>query len=67
VTTYGADAITGVVNFITARTSRALKVSASEQITELGDGNFMRVDLTVGANLMTVRGKRCAEPGLQES
>ena len=50
VTTYGADAITGVVNFITKRDFAGLEVTASEQITEQGDGNVFRVDATIGAN-----------------
>ena len=38
VTTYGADAITGVVNFITKRDFAGLEVTASQQLTEQGDG-----------------------------
>src|SRR5690348_3220769 len=49
-TTYGADAVSGVVNFITKRDFTGLEVSASEQITERGDGNIFRVDATLGAS-----------------
>ncbi|MFL6855249.1 MAG: TonB-dependent receptor domain-containing protein [Sphingomicrobium sp.] len=67
VTTYGADAITGVVNFITRRNFAGLEASASEQITEKGDGNFMRADLTMGANFDDGRGNAVLSVGYQES
>ncbi|MFL6738716.1 MAG: TonB-dependent receptor, partial [Sphingomicrobium sp.] len=67
VTTYGADAITGVVNFITRRDFAGVEASASEQITERGDGNFMRVDLTMGANFDDGRGNAVLSVGYQES
>ena len=67
VTTYGADAITGVVNFITRKDFAGLEVAASEQITELGDGNYMRVDLTMGANFDDGRGNAVVSFGYQES
>ncbi len=38
VTTYGADAITGVVNFVTKKDFAGMELSASQQITEEGDG-----------------------------
>ncbi|HET9398494.1 MAG TPA: TonB-dependent receptor plug domain-containing protein, partial [Sphingomicrobium sp.] len=67
VTTYGADAITGVVNFITRRDFAGVEVAASEQITEKGDGNFMRADLTLGANFDDGRGNAVLSVGYQES
>ena len=67
VTTYGADAITGVVNFITRKDFAGVEVTASEQITEQGDGNFMRVDLTMGANFDDGRGNAVLSLGYQES
>ena len=67
VTTYGADAITGVVNFITRRDFAGVELSASEQITEQGDGNFMRADLTMGANFDDGRGNAVLSVGYQES
>jgi outer membrane receptor protein involved in Fe transport len=67
VTTYGADAITGVVNFITRKDFAGVEVSASEQITEKGDGNFMRVDLTMGASFDDGRGNAVVSLGYQES
>jgi iron complex outermembrane receptor protein len=67
VTTYGADAITGVVNFITRRDFAGVEIAGSEQITEQGDGNFMRVDLTMGANFDDGRGNAVLSVGYQES
>ncbi|MFL6854000.1 MAG: TonB-dependent receptor domain-containing protein [Sphingomicrobium sp.] len=67
VTTYGADAITGVVNFITRRDFAGVEVSGSEQITEQGDGNFMRADLTLGANFDDGRGNAVLSVGYQQS
>jgi outer membrane receptor protein involved in Fe transport len=67
VTTYGADAITGVVNFITRRDFAGVEVAASEQITEKGDGNYLRADLTLGANFDDGRGNATLSVGYQES
>ena len=67
VTTYGADAITGVVNFITKKDFAGIDFSASEQITEKGDGNYLRTDLTVGANFDDGRGNAVLSIGYQES
>jgi outer membrane receptor protein involved in Fe transport len=66
-TTYGADAITGVVNFITKNNFAGFEISASEQITERGDGNVFRVDATVGANFDDNRGNAVLSLGYQES
>jgi outer membrane receptor protein involved in Fe transport len=67
VTTYGADAITGVVNFITRRDFAGMEVAASEQITEKGDGNYLRADLTLGANFDDGRGNAVLSVGYQQS
>ncbi|WP_194954844.1 TonB-dependent receptor domain-containing protein [Sphingopyxis solisilvae] len=67
VTTYGADAITGVVNFITKRDFAGLEVTASEQITERGDGNIFRVDATIGANFDDGRGNAVLSIGYQQA
>jgi len=66
-TTYGADAVSGVVNFITKRDFSGLEVSASEQITERGDGNIFRVDATIGANFDDGRGNAVFSIGYQEA
>ena len=64
VTTYGADAITGVVNFITRKDFAGVEVAASEQITEKGDGNYFRADLTAGRQLRRRPRQRGGEPWL---
>jgi outer membrane receptor protein involved in Fe transport len=66
-TTYGADAVGGVVNFITKQNFSGLEISASEQITERGDGNIFRVDATVGANFDDGRGNAVFSIGYQEA
>ncbi|NNM76241.1 TonB-dependent receptor [Sphingomonas sp. ID1715] len=66
-TTYGADAVSGVVNFITKQNFSGLEVSASEQITERGDGNIFRVDATIGANFDDSRGNAVFSIGYQEA
>jgi iron complex outermembrane recepter protein len=67
VTTYGADAITGVVNFITRKDFAGVELQASEQITEKGDGNILRTDLTIGANFDDGRGNAVLSMGYQEA
>lgn len=67
VTTYGADAVTGVVNFITRKDFAGVDLSIGEQINERGDGNYMRADLTVGANFDDGRGNAVISIGYQES
>src|SRR3546814_10754131 len=66
-TTYGADSITGVVNFITKRDFAGLEVTASEQLTEQGDGNMFRVDATLGANFDDGRGNAVLGVGYQQA
>lgn len=67
VTTYGADAITGVVNFITRKDFAGMEATSSYQITEQGDGAYFRGDLTVGANFDDGRGNAVLSVGYQES
>jgi iron complex outermembrane receptor protein len=64
--TYGADAIAGVVNFITKQNFAGLEANASEQITEQGDGNVFRADLTMGANFDDNRGNVVLSVGYQK-
>ncbi len=66
-TTYGADAITGVVNFITKTDFAGVEIQASQQITEEGDGNVFRVDATIGANFDDGRGNAVLALGYQEA
>lgn len=53
---YGADAIGGVINFITRSDFSGFDFNVSQNISEQGDGNTFRADLTVGANFDDGRG-----------
>jgi len=65
--TYGADAVGGVVNFITRSDFAGVELTGSEQITERGDGNIFRTDLTIGANFDDGRGNAVMSIGYQEA
>lgn len=67
VTTYGADAITGVVNFITKKDFAGVDIAASNQITQKGDGNYFRADITTGVNFDDGRGNAVLSLGYQNS
>ena len=67
VTTYGADAITGVVNFITRKDFAGFEIAAATQLTERGDGHTVRVDATIGANFDDGRGNAVLSIGYQQS
>lgn len=66
-TTYGADAISGVVNFITRQDFAGLEVTAASQITEQGDGHTVRFDVTTGANFDDGRGNVVLSVGYQQA
>jgi len=66
-TTYGADAISGVVNFITKSDFSGFEANVSNQITEQGDGNYFRADVTMGANFDDGRGNAVFSIGYQQS
>jgi len=66
-TTYGADAVSGVVNFITRQDFAGIDINLSEQITERGDGNVFRADVTIGANFDDGRGNAVLSVGYQEA
>ena len=66
-TTYGADAVSGVVNFITKRNFSGVEISLGEKITEKGDGNYLRADVTIGGNFGDDRGNAVLSVGYQES
>jgi iron complex outermembrane recepter protein len=53
---YGADAVTGVVNFITKRNFEGVDVSGSWGSSEESDGERQRIDVTMGANSGDGRG-----------
>jgi outer membrane receptor protein involved in Fe transport len=66
-TTYGADAVSGVINFITRSDFAGMELQASNQITQKGDGHIFRADLTVGANFDDGRGNAVLSVGYQEA
>ncbi len=66
-TTYGADAVSGVINFVTRKDFSGVEVSASNQITEKGDGHYFRGDVTVGHNFSDGRGNIVLSGGYQKS
>jgi outer membrane receptor protein involved in Fe transport len=53
---YGADAITGVANFVTREDFSGFQLDTNFGITERGDGQQFRTDLTIGANFDDGRG-----------
>jgi outer membrane receptor protein involved in Fe transport len=65
--TYGADAVAGVVNFITRSDFSGMELQVSDGITQRGDGNYIRGDLTIGANFDDNRGNAVINLGYQES
>ena len=67
VTTYGADAISGVVNFVTKQDFTGVDLQLSNSLTEQGDGNRFRADLTVGGNFAGGKGNATLSLGYQKS
>lgn len=67
VTTYGADAITGVINFVTRKDFAGVEATGGYQLTERGDGAYFRGDVTIGANFDDGRGNAVLSVGYQES
>jgi len=67
VTTYGADAVTGVVNFITKQDFTGVDFSGNETINGKGDGNYYRTDLTIGGNFADDKGNAVLSIGYQHS
>src|SRR6476659_2628555 len=65
--TYGADAVAGVINFITRNDFSGMELSVGDRITQRGDGNYLRGDLTLGANFDDGRGNAVISIGYQES
>jgi len=53
---YGADAVSGVVNFVLKKNFTGLEASTSYGISEEGDAKRYRSDLTLGASLADGRG-----------
>ena len=53
---YGADAISGVVNFVTKRNFTGVEASTLYSVSEKNDAHRYKSDLTLGANLADGRG-----------
>lgn len=66
-TTYGADAVSGVVNFITRKDFAGMELAVGNSITERGDGHTFRADLTLGVNFDDGRGNAVLSLGYQEA
>lgn len=66
-TTYGADAVSGVINFITRRDFSGVELNVGESITGRGDGESHRADLTVGANFDDGRGNVVLSVGYEKT
>ena len=65
-TTYGADAVSGVVNFITKKDFAGVQIDASTTTTDEGDGEIYRVEMTIGANFDDGRGNALLSVGYQD-
>ncbi|MEM8696116.1 MAG: TonB-dependent receptor [Pseudomonadota bacterium] len=63
---YGADAIAGVANFVLRRDFEGLEAAMTYGITERGDGERLRGDLTLGANFDDGRGNAVLNIGYQQ-
>lgn len=66
-TTYGADAVSGVVNFVMKPRMDGIEVSVTEQITDSGDGEVVRADLSGGADFAGGRGNVVLAGGYQSA
>ena len=66
-TTYGADAVSGVINFVTRQDFSGVEAAVSNQITERGDGHYYRADLTIGSNFDNGRGNAVLSVGYQHA
>ena len=64
---YGADAISGVVNFILKKDFKGIDFSSSYGTSGHGDANRKRTDLTVGAGLDNGRGNVAMSVGFTET
>lgn len=64
---YGADAVTGVINFIVKDNFEGLDLQASRRISQEGDGETLRADLTLGGNFDDGRGNVVTSFGYQKS
>lgn len=65
-TAYGADAVVGVVNFVTRDNFEGIEVNGTYGITEEGDASQYRLDLTVGGNFADGRGNAVLSVGFTD-
>lgn len=66
-TTYGADAVAGVVNFVTRRNFSGFELVGTQTITERGDAPTSRVEALFGGNFDDGRGNIVVGLGYQHS
>ena len=66
-TTYGADAVSGVVNFITRRDFTGVEINGNYGLTQKGDGQRLNLDITTGASFDDGRGNVTLSVGYQKS
>ena len=65
-TTYGADAVSGVVNFVTKQNFTGFDARMSYGLTERGDGNTLRADVTIGGDFADGKGNAVLSFGYQK-
>lgn len=65
-TTYGADAVSGVVNFITKRDFAGAELNFTSTISEEGDAEGYRAEVTLGSNFDDGRGNAVLSLSYQE-
>src|SRR6202035_1168123 len=66
-TTYGADAVAGVTNFITRKSFSGVEINAADQINQRGDNNTVRTDITLGGLFADGKGNAILSFGYQDS
>ncbi len=64
-TTYGADAISGVVNFVTRTDFSGVDATVQKGITQQGDGATLNASLTLGGNFADDKGNAVVSVGYQ--
>jgi iron complex outermembrane receptor protein len=66
-TVYGADAVAGVINFVTKRNFAGVDLDLGTGISEKGDGALLRGSATVGANFDDNRGNVVLSVGITQT
>ncbi|WP_298198762.1 TonB-dependent receptor [Novosphingobium sp.] len=66
-TTYGADAVSGVVNFVTKSNFTGFDARVSYGLTQRGDGAAFRTDVTMGGDFAEGRGNAVISLGYQKT